>query len=86
MFTGIIESIGKIAKMRRNGCRTEVNRQPVNPAFVQAGPHVDNVRMGVVVPLMNGDRNLPIALAKHGLQFAQYSGVRADTVNFPLRF
>ena len=72
--------------MRRNGCRTEVNRQPVNPAFVQSGPYVNNAGMGVVVPLVNGDRNLPIALAKYGLQFAQYSGVRPNTVNFPLRF
>ncbi len=70
--------------MGRDGGGAEVDGQPVETALMIARPEVEEARTGVVVALMQRDRDLPLALAQGGLQAAQDGEVGFDILHLPL--
>ena len=76
--------VGQVAQMRRNGGGPQVDRQPVNAAFVQAGPDVEDAKALRPLRLVQRHGDLPFALAQNGLQLAHQRQASGDILDLPL--
>ena len=70
--------------MRRDGGGAKIDRQPVKPALMQAGPDIEDLEVLRISRLMERDAHLPIALAQGRLQFLEDAKRRGCAVDLPL--
>ena len=69
---------GEVAQVRRNGGGAHVHRE-TEDAIVEPGPHGDDVAI-----LVDGDRDLPIAVTQRRLQSVQHFEVATEALQPPL--
>ena len=77
-------AIAQVGQVGCNGGRAQVDGQPINPAFIEAGPDVQYLMCLVPVAFVQGDGDGPVALAQRGLQTAQHGQGGGDAGHIPL--
>ena len=77
-------AVAQVAQMRRDGGRTQINRQTQQLPLMIAGPDIQNAVTGVVVALVQGDRHLPLTLAQNRLQTPHQAEFGGNPLDLPL--
>ena len=73
---------GEVAEVAGDGGGADVDGEAVDAAVVEAGPDVQDARLGAVG--VDGAGDLPVALAQRGLEHLQGAEVALDALELPL--